>query len=227
MTHQEIYNTIKENGAGMYTIIRTDGKTDNVRLFIRNIMDDVYQFYKGSRNRGYKIDTEDIISIEPFKKVKDQTKQARRFLTKCVSYLSASGLWVDMLNDFARLLALDDERLMEYINSQDFDHWEKACELNKKYGISRRWVDNLKRTIERGVKGIKTDKDTTDEIESSIVRRVEGSWFWRMNFDNRFTLHKDKKDGLCANYSEEYKNCGNGHYYFALDSKHAIFCEDD
>jgi len=28
-------------------------------------------------------------------------------------------------------------------------------------------------------------------------------------------------------YSEEYRGCGNGHYYLALDATHALFYEDD
>ena len=27
--------------------------------------------------------------------------------------------------------------------------------------------------------------------------------------------------------TNEYKNCGNGHYYFALGENCALFCEDD
>lgn len=28
-------------------------------------------------------------------------------------------------------------------------------------------------------------------------------------------------------YSEEYRNCGNGHYYLMLDKDYAVFYEDD
>ena len=28
-------------------------------------------------------------------------------------------------------------------------------------------------------------------------------------------------------YSEEYRGCGNGHYYIALNSSMALFCEND
>ena len=28
-------------------------------------------------------------------------------------------------------------------------------------------------------------------------------------------------------YSKEFKGCGNGHYYLALDATHTIFVEDD
>ena len=50
---------------------------------------------------------------------------------------------------------------------------------------------------------------------------------WRKGYDNsiEFRLCDDgKKRGW---YSEEFKNCGNGHYYLALDERRAIFCEDD
>jgi hypothetical protein len=46
----------------------------------------------------------------------------------------------------------------------------------------------------------------------------------RTSYDVHYTYNaKEKK----AFYSEEFKDCGNGHYYLAIDNTHALFYEDD
>lgn len=47
---------------------------------------------------------------------------------------------------------------------------------------------------------------------------------YRTNYDVSFTYRPEKQK---AWYSEEYKNCGNEHYYIALDANAALFVEDD
>ena len=48
--------------------------------------------------------------------------------------------------------------------------------------------------------------------------------FGRSSYDVSFSYDPKLQH---AWYSEEYKNCGNGHYYLALDETHALFYEDD
>ena len=43
-------------------------------------------------------------------------------------------------------------------------------------------------------------------------------------YDTSFEYDPERK---MAWYSEEYRGCGNGHYYLALNGSCAIFCEDD
>ena len=45
-----------------------------------------------------------------------------------------------------------------------------------------------------------------------------------VNYDNSFSYDPDKKHAF---YSEEYRGCGNGHYYLALDGNTAVFYEND
>ena len=46
----------------------------------------------------------------------------------------------------------------------------------------------------------------------------------RANYDVSFSYCPAKHK---AWYSEEYKDCGNGHYYIALDANTALFVEND
>jgi hypothetical protein len=62
------------------------------------------------------------------------------------------------------------------------------------------------------------------EIARALHSKQNISISGRTNYDVSFEYNAEK--GM-AWYSEEYKNCGNGHYYLALNGTHAIFWEDD
>ena len=72
-------------------------------------------------------------------------------------------------------------------------------------------------------------KTANEEYKSQIKKHIEAETAYsitrvRTNYDVSFEYNPDKKK---AWYSEEYKNCGNGHYYIALDHNTALFVEDD
>jgi hypothetical protein len=49
---------------------------------------------------------------------------------------------------------------------------------------------------------------------------------WENGYDNTVSVWTANGEKY-ASYSEEYRNCGNGHYYLMFDATHAIFYEDD
>jgi hypothetical protein len=63
-----------------------------------------------------------------------------------------------------------------------------------------------------------------NQIKESLDKKQSISLYQRVKYDVSFEYNSEK--GL-AWYSEEYKNCGNGHYYLALDENTALFYEDD
>lgn len=71
----------------------------------------------------------------------------------------------------------------------------------------------------------KFDNETEKQTIKEKIQNNENYSTWhRTNYDTSFEYNAEKK---MAWYSEEYKNCGNGHYYFALDNSTALFCEND
>lgn len=66
-------------------------------------------------------------------------------------------------------------------------------------------------------------------IKVAMFERRDYSCRAYTSYDVSFHLEfpKDKKDFTRAWYSEEYRGCGNGHYYLALSENCALFCEDD
>ena len=61
-------------------------------------------------------------------------------------------------------------------------------------------------------------KDAIKNRKSYSTPRIE------VNYDVSFQYSAEAEK---AWYSEEYRNCGNGHYYLALDNNLALFCGDD
>ena len=63
-----------------------------------------------------------------------------------------------------------------------------------------------------------------DEIADAMANRRRTTQRARAGYDVTFEYDPDRN---MAWYSEEYRDCGNGHYYLALDASTALFCEDD
>lgn len=62
------------------------------------------------------------------------------------------------------------------------------------------------------------------EIQQAFAEKRRYSNRARTSYDVSFEYDPDRNK---AWYSEEYKDCGNGHYYIAIDANTALFCEDD
>lgn len=184
-----------------------------------------------SRRRGHYLNTDGIVKIEPKEKpVVDIVKKTRKFLIKVCKYLEASGLWPDVLSDFKCLLNADDEILKQMLSGTL--SWTEEYEMCKSIGMDVRFggIDDLRTTVEKGIKSInyyKWDKETTaSKFAEAIANKEEWSHAWRKGYDNSISCRM-YNGRMVAHYSEEYKNCGNGHYYIVIDVNHAIFGEDD
>ena len=59
---------------------------------------------------------------------------------------------------------------------------------------------------------------------NALNEKRKYSMRWTVSYDNSIEYNPE---GERAWYSEEYRGCGNGHYYLLLDEKHAAFREDD
>ena len=61
-------------------------------------------------------------------------------------------------------------------------------------------------------------------LKNALKNNLNYSIENRVNYDVSYEYNAETKK---AWYSEEYINCGNGHYYLAIDENTAIFCEND
>jgi hypothetical protein len=216
-----------------HVITYVDGTTRTARLFKGVLYNPelICEYKPRSRRRGYPLDLTNVVTIKPKEKQINKAKKARRFLVKVSSILEKSGLWEDLKHDFRALILLDDDTLERCIYgpmSED-ERTKLAKELKLHYSNPDIGFDNLAGTIDKGIKTINYNKDCSYEAEfkKAIENHETLMISWRKGYDNSVSCKTFDDNHHYAWYSEEYKNCGNGHYYLAIDEKHAIFCEDD
>lgn len=128
-------------------------------------------------------------------------------LNKALKYLNASGLWTNMKRDIEEMLKIG---YAESKTRQDLYSTFHMFDIPKIKSISF------------GNKGL--TESNRARITNALRNKEKLSLFVRSGYDLTFEYNPEKN---MAWWSEEYKGCGNGHYYLMLDDRHALFCEDD
>jgi hypothetical protein len=228
-------------------VVTRDGKKD-IRRIAKGINGDILLMMHNSKRSGSFLWTQswikDIIPINK-KEIKIEDQWLKQ-INKAINILENSGLWVDYLND----LKIAKDIGFEKINKAEKIYWETIEGLgydeNKKTNIEK-----IKEIDDRLICNNEGNISPKTNILFYLSRVLK---IKKMNFglhNARILLEiknalQDKKyyhSGTCqcrydvsfeynpntnkAWYSEEYKNCGNGHYYLALNDTHAMYYEDD
>lgn len=215
--------------------------------------DNYFVYAKGLKSRGWRFSKTGFYSMfEPIV-ITEETKNKKwlKQILNIEKYLEVSGLWANILKEIKILKQLSYKAICELSEGYWCNFWnfpkeeienEKLEERKRliskypimfdennefKFGISE-WMLNPK------IKTMNFGKYNTTSIRNTIQehfnRKEKYSTFAYVNYDVSFNYNpkaSDKDDVERAWYSEEYKGCGNGHYYIALDNIHALFCEDD
>jgi hypothetical protein len=228
MEYQDIYNAIKAHNGGKFKVTYSTGNVEVKRLFI-STCNDICEFAHRSRKKGYIISVYGIVSIEPKLNTDiSGVRKCRNNLKNVVKYLTASGFWLPMLNGAKYLLSLSDEELIAMRSWEQY-HKVMNAELTEK-GIQWFGCDCFSNMFHKPIKTMNFDRyDRHFQkrlIAEKIANRVNCSHRWTNGYDNSYEFRFDEKY-IRAWYSEEYRGCANGHYYFLLDGCHAIFGEDD
>lgn len=168
----------------------------------------------------------------------NRNRKIRDTARKAACELEKSGLWPSLLPDLRRIAGMTDEdfaRLDEAkrnfcsLSSSDEVHGKARnviLEITGNLGI------DMFRGLESGLKNINYfahARERTKQEFRSALRTKDNLWKrrWRKGYDNSLCVDTKCTDGPKAYYSEEYRDCGNGHYYIAVSESHALFCEDD
>jgi len=96
----------------------------------------------------------------------------------------------------------------EIYNSNILWHLSKPLKIKKMYFEKYKDYNNLKL------------KEIKEALQNKQPITIKG----RTNYDVSFYYKPDENK---AWYDEEFRNCGNGHYYLALSDTYAMFYEDD
>lgn len=203
-------------------VVYYNNKKEIKRLFISR-SGEVCEFQKGSRRYGTILDISNIINIEVIKP-KSEIDTFKKNVNKIIKYLSDSGLWQKKLEEVKYLTTLTDNEIIS-LKKNFYDE-------SKKHNITLWGSDCFYSFFDaRGIKAVnfedKIHKEyVVNNIKQAIRDKVDYRTKWRKNYDN--SIHIEHGDNnLRGWYSEEYKDCGNGHYYYLLDATHALYGEKD
>lgn len=231
-------NTIKVDFGG--TILRVQkayGKTD---LFV---------VAKGKKHYGYYL--YDYLHRNNFSyvnviKAKKNTPIEVKWLTqmkKIEHKLEVSGLWQDtVLKDIKSSIAIgySNLKLAQEIYNKSHEGLDYRAGLEENAKLVKLIDEKLMKddvvntnllwnyTSIPKVKKMRFSRYDNDtylkDISDCMKNKVACHKSSRLGYDVSFEYNPDTNR---AWYSEEYRGCGNGHYYIALDATHALFSEDD
>lgn len=207
----------------------------------------VFVFGKGMRTRGWRKSPD--VFLQQYRVVKPRKRNMNREwhkrLLRAVDCMESSGLWPDVLQQFkatidSGMIWDDREALADlywaHVDSESVNpEFER---LRKKYPhafteatdgsvhINSFYASEISECMLRSMYFGKTlnineKKKIADALDS---KQDYSSGRIHAGYDVSFEYKADKNK---AWYSEEYRNCGNGHYYIALDANMALFIEHD
>ena len=221
MKLEKIIQFIEDTRAKNYVLRFSDNHLENIRLFV--YQGKLCKLLPKSRKYGTYIDLpyDDIISIDIQKK--DNLKTLRNNIKNGMKYLERSKMWDNFYETFVYLNSKTDDELRNYIEN-GIDDLLKDDKFHFGFDMFYGLVEKPMRTINYDKYSREFEKECT---RKAIQERKEHYLKWEKGYDN--TIHvKLGEDGILRGwYSEEYRGCGNGHYYLMLDEMHVIFCEND
>ena len=228
----------------------TDKRNDTQKLRVMKESEDSYfVFAPRKKNRGWRYNLLGFTKYFDFEikeEKNDKTAKWHNRLKRAIKCMEASGLWEDIKTKFENLLTISYEEKQKIYNEYwQVDKWKDGgvdyknfiARLKDKYAfmvyaddkgeehIDTNYIWELSEcNLKSMYFGKWQNKSEKEIIKEKLANKEKYSTWARTNYDTSFNYEPDRK---MAWYSEEYKNCGNGHYYLALDNNTALFCEND
>ena len=242
MTIVEKAELLSKTSVKQVKITYADGYVETARLF-RSAGNEICKYKKGSTRRGYRLLFNEIVDIAPVVSRKTKAQKWEDGWKKVKSRIEKSGLWANLIPDIDIALkmgydlvsqASDDYWKLSYKEEERASHIEaflakypllahdnRTDTVNTTVIWQMRDIPRVKKM--RFCKGSYNDAQLL-QIQNAMDAQTKFGTSGRTNYDISFEYNPEKK---LAWYSEEYKGCGNGHYYLALDATHAIYWEKD
>ena len=227
---------------GVRQVVLTTSSSSFKRRLAKSVWGRPMIMNSGSRKFGQPLeDITGVISIKPVAKQDADTKWFSS-VTKAVKMLERSGLWPEVLANLRTALLVGrakiklayeascvhpegvanvyplrlagvkavDERLVKVTSEGEVYSTEILWYMAEPLRIKKMYfgTDSAYKIIE-----------IANALASKTVFKTSGE----SSYDVSYSYDGDSK----AWYSEEFRGCGNGHYYLALDESHAMFYEDD
>ena len=237
MNREEIKTIVTNNHAKPYRVQLIGGGSKVVRLWQTNdgriaIMD------KGKKKWGHELSCFDHFDEWAMLRLveHDEIDYYKRFVkraTDALKMLNETGLWKDIKKSIEHFFNLSETEQRELVNDIITDSYEKF--YKQTWGDGKyNWVrchqvfcSFIHKTCWKSIAWRKWERERMSaEVAECIKNGKNFNRRWENGYDNSVEIANRDGEKL-AWYSEEYRGCGNGHYYLMFDATHAIFYEDD
>lgn len=209
----------------------------------------VFVFGKKMTRRGWRFTIESFLrNYMPIPLTTDEEidKQWKRRLKKAVKLMDESGLWDNIKTIYKNLLDSGityQEKCKIYDKWSSFNYKDEPGKQNFYKDIQKKYpfmvdmnnqnelylnCDYIWELSECKLKSMYFGKGKNDfyknKIQEAMQNKNDYSCRATVSYDVSFEYNTKLNK---AWYSEEYRNCGNGHYYLALNNSTALFYEND
>lgn len=201
----------------------------------------VYGYRK--RKYGYRYtDTDFLRTYEIVESTLTETEKWHRRIQKILNIMAEYNLWTEWKEKLQNLLHMTwedhealnqlywDTPLLRHFDSKEWKMWfQKYPFLKNSDGIeitvNTDYLWELSRAeLKTMYFGKRANRDVKNTIKTVLKERRDYSCSERVGYDVIFDY---KASVGHAWYAEQYRDCGNGHYYLALSENCAWFCEHD
>ena len=234
-------------GINYVNFVYTNGHKEKRRLF-KSQDNEICVIGKGRKNKGHYVSDEyNLKDIQEITKKVTELQSWERKIDKAIKLLEKSGLWKDVLENLKLTKKIGYNKVQECykLTNAEFKegYYENQVErvnkikeieprlikINKEtgkeyYNTSILWYLVYPLKIKKMNFGRYSNKDKLKLIKKAMQKKQKILESGRTSYDVSFEYNPEKN---MAWYSEEYRNCGNGHYYLALNEEYAMFEEDD
>ena len=214
----------------------------------------VFVYGPKRRRYGWRYTEENFLSMyTPETSKKNETEQWHSRLKRAIKCMHFSGLWPEIKQQFENELKMTWEDRKEMCDI----YWDRRTWVGGKpmfktpeemdalwqpfydkypfaftkdiYGHLQVNTGYLFEVSKCTLKSMYFGKGLNDDIKAELKYAIEDRRPWsqdriRTSYDVSVKYDPGEQK---AWYSEEYKNCGNGHYYLMLDHSTALFLEND
>jgi hypothetical protein len=248
MEHNELLELIKSSPDQRIEAIFThkNGEKKRLRLAIAEGGTQVLVLAKGRKRYGHtlrrfkdcSIGQWEVVSIEPIAPP-DPAEVWEKSWRKVLEHLEESGLFPEVADSIRRALEMGYETVQEQRKLYDSGEYtgreERFLKVAHRLMLRPKdgridydilWHMYYPAQVKRMYFGKRMNTTIHELIEEAMKNRTpyRSAREYNGSYDASFCYHPEINN---ATYSEEYKDCGNGHYYLAIGAHHAVFWEDD
>lgn len=236
MKSKEILEQIKAKGLSNFKAVSIDDNKTH-RCFIETAST-IFVYAHNKKRYGWRLDEEQFLRHFMPLIPNDEKAQWKRRLKRAINLCRESGLWADIAvvwDNLYKYVTLDEKRKIYDMSWDNREATVAYCKEHYPFMIKtdrdgKEYIDTdyiweLSRCKLKSMYFGYYNTEEKEQIRKAISERRQYSTpRIRTNYDVSFDYNPENNKAF---YREEYKDCGNGHYYLALNHSTAVFCEDD